>query len=409
MKSIIRTLAFAAAVMSLFTIQSCKEKINPFDDNNYLLSAERELTYSQDNIIQMLNVFKTQYPDLATQIIPDVSSGAIVYSINYTTTFQGEDLEVSALVSIPSEPGHYPVLAYQNGTNTLHSKAPTVFPTDPLYEMLEMVASTGYVVVMADYIGFGASEQMVHPYLHKESTVQTIVDMLYALREFDEDVAKDITIDNEYYLMGYSQGGWATLALLETLENEYSDDFNIAGTVCGAGPYDMNYFNSYVLGLTQYPMPVFLGYIANAYSEYDLFTNPLTDMFNDPYAGRIPGLYDGTKSSDEINNQLNTSISTLFKSAYISGYASSPAYQSIRDALTANSIEAWDSNVPLLFLHGSADTYVPPAISQNMHDNMVSAGTANCTYTVLQDCDHSGGIVPAGLAGLAFFKALRER
>ncbi|MCK7542050.1 MAG: hypothetical protein MZV63_69765 [Marinilabiliales bacterium] len=60
-------------------------------------------------------------------------------------------------------------------------------------------------------------------------------------------------------------------------------------------------------------MPVYLAYIANAYSEYDLYANPLTDLFNDPYAGRIPGLYDGLHSSDQINAELNININTLFK------------------------------------------------------------------------------------------------
>ncbi len=89
---------------------------------------------------------------------------------------------------------------------------------------------------------------------------------------------------------------------------------------CGAGPYDLSYFNSYVLGLAEYPMPVFLGYISNAYSEYDLFANPLTDLYNGPYAGRIPGLYDGMHSSDQINGQLTVSIADLFRADYISGY-----------------------------------------------------------------------------------------
>ena len=56
-------------------------------------------------------------------------------------------------------------------------------------------------------------------------------------------MAKDITITDEYYLMGYSQGGWATLALLEALEKNYSSDFTVKAASGGAGPYDLSYFN----------------------------------------------------------------------------------------------------------------------------------------------------------------------
>ncbi len=408
MKSILRIMAVIIAILPLFIAQSCKKEPGPYADNTYLVSSHRELTYDKTNVLQLLNTYSTSYPGLAA-IIPDVESGVIVYSIVYKTTFKGEDLLVSGLVAIPSAVGSYPVIAYQNGTNTLHSNAPSVMPYYPLYTLLELAASTGYVVVIADYIGFGESDEMVHPYLHKESTVQTIVDMLYALREFDDDEAKDITMENEYYLMGYSQGGWATLALLEALENDYAADFNVQGTVCGAGPYDMTYFNSYVLGLTEYPMPVFLGYIANAYSEYDFFTNQLSDMFNTTYAGIISSLYDGTRTSDYINSQLSVYISELFRADYISGFASSSSYQSIRDALDANSIDAWDTNVPLLLIHGTDDIYVPPVISENMYNAMITAGTSDliCTYQTVPDADHSEGIVPAGLAGLAFFREIR--
>lgn len=392
----------------LLTVQSCKEKTDPYADNVYLVSSKREVTLTEANILTLLNAAKTIYPDV-TQIASDVKGGVLVYSVVYNTKFKGEDLLASGLIAIPTDPGSYPVLAYQNGTNTLYENAPSVNPFYTLYQLLECAASTGYVVVIADYLGFGVSEDIQHPYLHKESTVQTVVDMLYALREFDVDIAKDITIKDEYYLMGYSQGGWATLSLLDAMENDYSSDFTVAGCTCGSGPYDISYFNSWLLGLTDYPMPSFVGYIANAYKTHALFTNTLNDIFNDPYAARIPSLYDGMHSTEQINDQLSTVVSVLFKPDYISGYQSSPTFQSVRDAMISNSVTAWKTEVPLLFVHGTADTYVPPVISERMYDAMISAGTSDlkCFYVPLQDMDHSEGIVPAGLAGLAFFKELR--
>ena len=40
------------------------------------------------------------------------------------------------------------------------------------YQLVEIIASLGYVVVIADYPGFGESSQIPHPYLIKEPTVQ---------------------------------------------------------------------------------------------------------------------------------------------------------------------------------------------------------------------------------------------
>ncbi|MFZ2286040.1 MAG: alpha/beta fold hydrolase [Bacteroidales bacterium] len=410
MKKNLKLLAILFLLAPLLLMQSCSKDPDPdpFADNDYLLSSELLLMRTKENIISVLTLVGTQYPAVS-EIIADVVSGVNIYKITYRTGFMGTEVTASGLICIPSVPGTYPVLSFQNGTNTLHSAAPTADPQGLQYQMIEYIASTGYVVIIPDYLGFGASKQMAHPYLHKESTVRSIVDMLYSVAEFDVDVAKDITVTDECYLIGYSQGGWATLALTEALEKNYGSDFTVKAASCGAGPFDLNYFNEYVLGLTEYPMPVFLGYIANSYSEYALYANPLTDIFNDPYAGLIPGLYDGLHSSDQINAQLNADINMLFRPDYISGNASAPLYQSVRSALTANSIQGWDSNIPILFIHGTADTYVIPALSERMHDAMILAGSSplTCLYVSMNGLDHGTGAVPAVMAGLEFFKGFR--
>ena len=409
MKLDLRLSVLFLLILPLMLMQSCtKEEPNPYEGNMYLLSSKVEKMRTKDNIITLLNWGSILYPQLA-DMVDDIQSGVNVYSITYNTSFLGEPVIASGLVIIPSEPGDYPVLSFQNGTNTLHSNAPTVDPDSQFSQLLQGVASTGYVVIMADYLGFGATDYLAHPYLHKESTVQTVVDMLYAVAEFDDDVAKDITISSDCFLMGYSQGGWATLALLDAMEHDYSSDFTVKAVSCGAGPYDLGYFNEQVLGYTEYPMPVFLGYITNAYSEYDLFANPLSDIFNDPYATRIPGLYDGKHASEQINNQLTTSITGLFKADYISGYASAPAYEGVRNALEANSIEGWNTSVPLRFFHGTADTYVMPEISEMMHTDMINAGSnpLTCLYVPMNGLDHSDGAVASSYLGYEFFKTYR--
>jgi len=140
-------------------------------------------------------------------------------------------------VCVPAKPGDYPVLSFQNGTNTLNASAPSEFPSDYSYQMIELIASLGYIVVISDYPGFGASASIPHPYLVKEPTVRSLVDNFYAVKELALSELQGINLINEYYLLGYSQGGWATLALHKALENEYSEDFDLIGSACGAGPY----------------------------------------------------------------------------------------------------------------------------------------------------------------------------
>lgn len=408
MKNDLKVFILMVMTLILAMLNSCRKESDPFDDNEYLLTSERKLTLTKDNVVTLVNLAATQFPEVS-EIVPDIHSGVIVYAITYRTSFMGLEKTASGLVAIPSVPGTYPVLSYQNGTNTVHANAPSENPNYLVYQLLECVASSGYVVVLADYLGFGASEDMTHPYLHKESTVQTLIDMLYAVQEFDHDVAKDITLTGDYFLMGYSQGGWATLALLEEIDKTYLSDFNVRAASCGAGPYDLAYFNSRILALTEYPMPSYLAYIAHAYSEYDLYSNTLTDLFNAPYASLIPGLYDGMHDTEQINDQLTVSIQGLFTADYIAGYATSPAYEGVRNALAINSIDGWDCSVPLLFMHGTDDNQVMPELSTRMHDAMINAGTnlLTCLYTPIEGLNHSEGIIPAGLGALEFFESFR--
>lgn len=411
MKTANRLLLMLLAALAIPVINSCKpEEDNPFKDNTRLVSATRMATLTKSNVLSLMSVASTAYPEVS-QISPDVISGLIVYSVKYNTTFKGEDVVASGLIAIPDSVGDFPVLSFQNGTNTLYANAPSVNPFITLYQMLECVASMGYIVVIPDYLGFGSTEEIFHPYLHKESTVTSVLDLLRACGEFDEDIAKNMTFLDEYYLMGYSQGGWSTLSLLEAIDQSYSSEFNVAGCVCGAGPYDIEYFNSYVLGLTQYPMPSFLGYISKAYDDHDFFTNTLADLFNEPYATEITTYFDGLHSTGQINDKLTPVIATLFKSDYIANFETSSAYQSIRTALQENSIEAWNTTVPLLLLHGDEDLYVPYAITVNMYNDMVAAntgGASNIDYALFPGMDHTEAVVPACIEGLKFFKNLKK-
>jgi|WetSurMetagenome_2_1015567.scaffolds.fasta_scaffold13959_2 pimeloyl-ACP methyl ester carboxylesterase len=410
MKTKVKQFLLILIAGSIPALQSCKEKtVDPFSDNTYLVSATRAVTMTKSNVQTLITTFASAYPEI-NSIYADIKTGIVVYSIKYNTTFQGENIVASGLVVVPDAVGSYPVISFQNGTNTVYSNAPSVNPLYTLYQMVECIASEGYVVVIPDYIGFGASKDIFHPYLHKESTVKSIVDMLYSVKELDEDVAKDATFLNEYYLLGYSQGGWATLALLDALENDYQSDFTVKACCCGAGPYDISYFNSYVLGLTTYPMPSFLAYIAKSYSDHGFFTNPLSDLFQPAYVTAIDNYFDGMHSTTQINEALTTSIASLFKADYISGYASDSKFQSVRDALSVNSIEPWNSSVPLLFTHGTDDVYVPPVISENMHNAMINAGTSSttCTYITIPGKDHTGAIVPSCIAGLNLFNSLKK-
>ncbi|HPF50594.1 MAG TPA: prolyl oligopeptidase family serine peptidase [Draconibacterium sp.] len=380
----------------------------PAENNNvYLTSSTSVGVHSITEINTLIGMASIQYPDLAS-ISNRFTAPVEVYKITYYTTFEGNKKEASGLVCVPKVSGTYPLMSFQNGTNTLNSAAPSVAPNSDLFRLLSLMASSGFVLSIPDYLGFGAADDMFHPYLDKESTVQTVVDMMRATKELIAEI-DSIDLNKDLYITGYSQGGWSTMQLQKTIETNYSGDFNLKASACGAGPYNLVAINDYVLAENTYPMPYFLGYIMNSFSNLRM-TTPIDSVFNEPYASRIPGLYDGSKDGTEINAQLTTNVTDLFVPNYVENWNKPGIYESLYSMMESNSISGYNTQVPTLLLHGTADTFVPPFTSQNLYNEFIAAGVSTnlVHYMELDGLDHTGAVIPAELKAIIWFLQIRD-
>ena len=407
--NLFRNLLVTIVLISLF--QACDLFNNDDEDNQvdkYLLSFEKTKSYQPEFIKSILTPLEDKYPELAT-INQKIEYSVTVYKISYVTSFDGNDVTASGLVCVPSTVNSIPVLSFQNGTNTLHSNAPSVNPDYETYLLLEFVSSTGFIITIPDYLGFGDSDNMFHPYLDYESTVQSIIDMQRAVKEMVNDYL-DVKLNNDYYITGYSQGGWSTLQLQKAIEKNYSSEFNLKASACCAGPYDLNYFNDYVMDLNEYPMPYFLGYIFNSYYNLGGISTPVEEVFKSPYDTKILTLYDGTKSGGEINNELTTVISQLFTDDFINNYNTDPKFASIKEMLAKNSIEAWKATTPTLLIHGTDDDLVPSLGSNKMFQEFLNAGVEadKIKLILIPGATHQTGAIPSGITAINWFLNIRD-
>ena len=395
-------------VMFSAIISSCKKEEHG-NSYSYFVSKDYAVEYKKAYIGNLIDLVSLTIPDVAA-FKPLLTSDVNVYKVVYRTTVDGKQINASGLICVPVIAGEYPVLSFQNGTNTVNASAPSEFPEDYTYQMIEILSSMGYVVVIADYPGFGESAQIPHPYLITKPTVSSLVDLLYTAKEIAGSEFPDITLKNEYYLLGYSQGGWATLALHKALELDYSNDFNLKGSCCGAGPYDILKLLDGMISAQTYPMPVYMAYILNAYTAYNQFANPVSDIFNEPYASRVSTLFNGMLTSSQINSQLTTSIPGLITADFISGFKTAAKYSSIRDGLNNNSITAWHSYKPLLLIHGGKDTQVNPVSTETMYSAMIQSGTSPdiCKKVIVPDVDHGDGAIPCMIQGILFLNSLNN-
>lgn len=395
---------FFCLVTALIILQACSRDDRP--DYRYFVSSTPVAGYSEAFINGLLDYAGQASPE----IIPlkqHVAGGASVFKIVYRTTVNGKKIEASGLVSVPGEPGTYPVLSFQNGTNTINANCPSNDPDNFMYLVIECIASMGFVVIIPDYPGFGSSASIPHPYLLAEPTVISITDMFRAVNEAVEDFS-DVRLKNEYYLTGYSQGGWATMALHKYLETEVPDEFKLAASVCGAGPYDLTRVLTEILSKEVYPHPAYLGYIINAYTYYGYIKNKVTELLNEPYASRLPLLFDGKHYPGEINLMLSSSIPTLINKDLLDGYYSD-RYSSVRASLVQNSIGPYKTKAPLLFVHGDADTQVPVSVTESFVRDMINAGTnaSICQKKIVPGLEHDQAVIPYMTEGLGFLFSVR--
>lgn len=402
-----KRLIFVLTFIMMVFITSCKKSS---DDAGYIYFISKELhsSFTQNYIKSVAEVAAEFYPGVE-DLSQYVTSGADLYKIVYESTIDGRKETLSGVVCVPSKEGQYPVISFQNGTNTLDHNAPSAFPPDKGFQLLQVISSMGYVIVVADYPGFGESSEIPHPYLVAEPTVRSLVDLLYAVREMDQELL-DIKIDNEFYVMGYSQGGWATLLLHKALEQDYNRDFDLRAGVCGAGPYNIYALMEKMFEQEEFPMPYYIGYVIDGYKSYNQFTNPVSDILNEPYASRIGDLFTGQFSSRQINSEMTTTIRDLVKPEFLEGFKTSAQYAPVREAMVRNSVSPWKTNIPLLLFHGDADTHVLPVATEEMYNAMINAGTSSeiIEKIIIPGADHAGGVVPTLINGFLYINNLKN-
>ena len=128
---------------------------------------------------QITQAFKDPESHIQSGIVPRYSVSS--YRLNYVTTDKnGAKVTASGLVSVPVKAAgaRSPVLSYQHASTFRNNQAPSI-----KVEAVEpplVLASLGYIVVSPDYVGFGASYGVEHPYLTSSPSSRAVIDMLSA-------------------------------------------------------------------------------------------------------------------------------------------------------------------------------------------------------------------------------------
>jgi pimeloyl-ACP methyl ester carboxylesterase len=335
--------------------------------------------------------------------VPLIQYDVDFYKFTYYTTLNGSKIQASGLLGIPKNMPTTPaLLSAQHGTMFSDADAPSNFPAT--FSGFELGASAGFVTIIPDFIGYGISKDIVHPYYDMQSSAAAVVDMIKAAKYYLKSQNK--AVNDKLFLLGYSEGGYVTMAAQKEIETNKNHNLTLTAAAEGAGGYDLTTMLTKVATVPSYATPSFLALFIQSYNTTYAFNRPLTDFFMPVYAAKIPSLLDGSKTGDQINQELSTSPSALLSTAFYSSLTNPAAETAFKAKLALNSFPNWYPVSPTRMYHGTADEAVFYETSQTTYNKFIAAGSKQLTLTPIPGGTHTTSIVPVVLDALPWMKTL---
>jgi hypothetical protein len=291
-----------------------------------------------------------------------------------TVDGEGRQIAASGLVAIPQKPANAlsPVLSYQHATIKLQANAPSNLAD--LGAPPVVLASLGYIVVAADYVGYGVSSAAPHPYLLSAPSASAVIDLLTAAKYWRQ--TQHVPDNKQLFLTGYSEGGYVTMAAHRALQAGTSAHRNeLVRVIAGAGPYNVGATMDQLLAILR----------------RDYF--PLGQLLN-------PGFLKYLSDADRQNARdlllllsLGADAEVVFMPTVIDNYLADD-----RAAIeTFSDVFDWAPQIPVDLFHGREDLTVPYLSASSTLQAMQTRGAGDrvtLTDCVAEPAGHSQCVLP---------------
>jgi len=311
----------------------------------------------------------------------------------YKTKYKGKEVNASGLLGIPKNTTSAPsIISAQHGTIFVDDAAPTNMNNNQeAFSGHVLLASAGFITVVPDYIGYGDTKDLQHPYYDQEYAASAVVDMIKATKAY---LTKEkIASSNRLFLTGYSEGGYITMAAQKEIESNPAHGLTLTAVSAGAGAYDLTEMLRSVAAASSYDEPGFLATLLISYNTVYEWNRPLTDFYQEPYATRLPSLLDGTKNRGDINKGLDKSTAKIFNKTFFANLQKSGEETKLKEALEKNSFNNWTPKTQLKMFHGTNDDAVYISTSEKTYDRFAQAG-AKVEFRKINGTTHQGTFMP---------------
>ena len=332
--------------------------------------------------------------------VPGVPKKATVWRILYRSrSIYGADIAVSGYVVVPpgrAPSGGFPVLAWAHGTTGVADEcAPSLFHSSGgqgpyLLPDLDAYLSAGLMVAATDYQGLGTPG--IHPYLLGESEGRGVLDAARAVRQLP-----GVRASRTVLIYGHSQGGQAALFAGE-MAPSYAPDLHVVGVVAAAPATNLGLIVS--VADTPEGADVLLFELPALYSWTQTYRDlPVTDVF--------------TAAGARLAASLVTTGCQATLAATVARQHITPArlYQPGIDSNAVvlahgrrNDPGRVRTAAPLLVVQGTADTTVPPALTDLYVTHMACPVKDHIDYVHVPGATHGTIVFAAEPVIVHFFQ-----
>jgi len=332
-----------------------------------------------------------------------------VYDIHYESHSEFGIVDTLAgLVIIPHSPTEaFPIFTYQHGTVILDSQAPSItgISADNIEILMIslMTAPSGFITVIPDYAGIGDPDKY-HPYIIANSHTLALVNMIRGVKQLSIELEGNdgFQFNDQLFLAGYSDGGYATLASQKGIQIDYPDEFSVTASFPMAGPYDLSgTMVDYFLSEPEYTQPYYVPYVLTSHLwYYQGLDVDFAEYFEPFWADTLPSLFDGTHSGNEINELMPENPLDILLDDVLEEFQNDEDHF-FRQSLEENTLLDWVPDSPTYFYHGMGDDIVPYENAQVAYDTFLGNGATDVSLELFPEelGGHSDVAVTCLLAG----------
>ena len=332
------------------------------------------------------------------------------YRITYATVdVQGRPTVASGLVVLPDGAPHVlRVVCYDHGTNPTRDAVASVAAGGGDREAAELFASAGYAAVAPDYLGLGVGPG-THPYMDTSSEVTATVDMLNSARAFA--ARQGVSFDPRLLVTGFSQGGPAAMATARAVQNgQAGPGWRLGALAPVSGPYDVEHAEiPALLGnkLDPESAVLYISYWTVAMNRiHHLYDNP-DEVFQQPYAGFVEGLYDGDHSEQAILSALPGTVDQLLTPRYLA-WLKRPSGTLLEAMRKSDTSCQWRPDIPVELYAAHGDKGVVIANSEHCRTQLAQRGT-DVQLVDVGNVDHNHSVMLAVPEILTYFVRMHSR